>query len=65
MDEDQARARVRAERADVQSLLEDTASQGRQDRATEHDQQAAAGAGSHGGSVAAWAGAEKEATWPW
>jgi DnaK suppressor protein len=38
MDEDQARARVRAERAEVQSLLEDTARQGHQDRATEDDQ---------------------------
>jgi DnaK suppressor protein len=37
VDEDQARARVRAERADVQRLLEDTASEGRQDRATEDE----------------------------
>jgi DnaK suppressor protein len=35
VNEDQARARVRAERADVQSLLEDTASEGRQDRTSE------------------------------
>jgi DnaK suppressor protein len=35
VNEDQARARVRAERADVQSLLEDTVSEGRQDRTSE------------------------------
>jgi len=38
MDEDQARARVRAERAEVQSLLKDTEAEGRQDRATEDEQ---------------------------
>jgi DnaK suppressor protein len=38
VDEDQARARVRAERAEVQSLLEDTRSGGRQDRAAEDEQ---------------------------
>jgi DnaK suppressor protein len=38
VDEDQARARVRAERAEVQSLLEDTESEGRQDLATEDEQ---------------------------
>lgn len=38
VDEDQARARVRAERAEVQSLLEDTVSGGRQDRATEDEE---------------------------
>ena len=38
MDEDQARARLRAERADVESLLKDTASEGRQDRSAEDEQ---------------------------
>ena len=38
MDEDQARARIRAERAEVQSLLEDTESEGRRDRATEDEE---------------------------
>jgi len=38
VNEDQVRARVRAERADVQSLLEDTASEGRQDRTSEVEQ---------------------------
>ena len=38
MDEDQARARVRAERAEVQGLLKDAAIEGRQDRATEDEE---------------------------
>jgi DnaK suppressor protein len=38
VDEDQARALVRAERAEVQSSLEDTESEGRQDRSTEDDE---------------------------
>jgi DnaK suppressor protein len=38
MDEGQARARIRAERADVQRLLKDTESQGRQDRTSEDEQ---------------------------
>ena len=38
MDEDQARARVRAERAEVQKLLKDTEIEGRQDRATEDEE---------------------------
>jgi DnaK suppressor protein len=38
MDEDHARARVRAERADVEKLLQDTVSEGRQDRSTEDEQ---------------------------
>jgi DnaK suppressor protein len=38
MDEDQARARVRAERAEIEDLLKDTAIEGRQDRATEDDE---------------------------
>ena len=38
MDEDQARALVRAKRAEVQSLLEATESEGHQDRATENEQ---------------------------
>ena len=38
MDEDQARALVRAKRAEVQSLLEATESEGHQDRATEDEQ---------------------------
>jgi DnaK suppressor protein len=35
MDEDRARARIRAERAEVQSLLRDTEAAGQQDRAAE------------------------------
>ena len=38
MDEEQARARVRAERAEVESLLKDTESEGRQDRTSEDDE---------------------------
>jgi DnaK suppressor protein len=38
MDEDEARARVHAERAEVQSLLKETETEGRQDRATEDEQ---------------------------
>ncbi len=38
MDEDQARALVRAKRAEVQSLLETTEREGRQDRAAEDEQ---------------------------
>jgi DnaK suppressor protein len=38
MDENEARARVRAERAEVQSLLTHTETEGRQDRATEDEQ---------------------------
>jgi DnaK suppressor protein len=38
VDEDQARARISAERADVQRLLKDTESQGRQDRTSEDEQ---------------------------
>ena len=38
MDEDQARALVRAKRAEVQSLLEATEREGRQDRAAEDEQ---------------------------
>lgn len=38
MDEDQARARVRAERAEIEDLLKDTAIEGCQDRATEDDE---------------------------
>ena len=38
MDEDKARALVRAKRAEVQSLLETTESEGHQDRATEDEQ---------------------------
>ena len=38
MNEDKARARVRAERAEVQKLLEDTVSERRQDRSAEDEQ---------------------------
>ena len=38
MNEDRARERIRAERADVQRLLRETESQGREDRATEDEQ---------------------------
>jgi len=38
MNVDQARARVRAERAEIEDLLKDTAIEGRQDRATEDDE---------------------------
>lgn len=38
MDEDQARARVRAERAEIEDLLKDAATAGRQDRATEDEE---------------------------
>jgi DnaK suppressor protein len=38
VDEDQARARISAERADVQRLLKETGSQGRQDRTSEDEQ---------------------------
>ena len=38
MDEDQARARVRAERTEVQNLLKDAEIEGRQDRATEDEE---------------------------
>jgi RNA polymerase-binding transcription factor len=38
VNEDQARARISAERADVQRLLKDTESQGRQERASEDEQ---------------------------
>jgi DnaK suppressor protein len=38
VDEDKARARISSERADVQRLLKDTESQGRQDRTTEDEQ---------------------------
>ena len=38
MDEDQARARLRAERDEVQGLLRDTVSEGGQDRAAEDEQ---------------------------
>jgi DnaK suppressor protein len=38
VDEDQARALVRAKRAEVQSLLETTEREGRQDRAAEDEQ---------------------------
>jgi DnaK suppressor protein len=38
MHEDQARARVRTERAEIEDLLKDTAIEGRQDRATEDDE---------------------------
>lgn len=37
MDEDEARARVRAERAEVRRLLEDTEAAGQQDRAAEDE----------------------------
>jgi DnaK suppressor protein len=37
MDEDRARARIRAERAEVQSLLRDTEAAGQQDRAAEDE----------------------------
>jgi RNA polymerase-binding transcription factor len=37
MDEDQARARLRAERTEVQSLLKDTEAAGQQDRAAENE----------------------------
>jgi len=37
MDEDEARARVRAERAEVRRLLEDTEAAGQQDRAAENE----------------------------
>src|ERR1700753_3808630 len=47
MDEDQARARISAERADVERLLKETESQGRQDRTSEDEQGAAI-------SVSAW-----------
>jgi DnaK suppressor protein len=38
VNEDQVRARISAERADVQRLLKDTESQGRQERASEDEQ---------------------------
>ena len=38
MDEEQARARLRAERAEVQSLLEATEAAGQEDRAAEDEQ---------------------------
>jgi DnaK suppressor protein len=38
VDEDHARARIRAERAEVQSLLQDTVSERRQDRSAEDEQ---------------------------
>ena len=38
MDEEKARARISAERADVQRLLKETESQGRQDRTSEDEQ---------------------------
>lgn len=38
VNEDQARARISAERADVQRLLKDTESQGHQERASEDEQ---------------------------
>ena len=38
MDEDQARARVMAERAEIEDLLKGAAIEGRQDRATEDDE---------------------------
>jgi DnaK suppressor protein len=37
MDDDRARARIRAERAEVQSLLRETEAAGQQDRATEDE----------------------------
>ena len=38
MDEGQARARVRAERAEIYDLLKEAAIEGRQDRATENEE---------------------------
>ena len=38
MDEDQARARIRTERADVENLLKETASEGLRDRSAEDEQ---------------------------
>ena len=38
MDEDHARTRIRAEQAEVQSLLQDTVSERRQDRSAEDEQ---------------------------
>jgi DnaK suppressor protein len=38
MDEDHARARIRAERAEIEDLLKNAAIEGRQDRATEDDE---------------------------